>query len=103
MPYYYDPLCGKDYRSTMEDIYLTTVATFLQDWHDKTMPNMDFPVVANVCDWTPRNNRTELLRCDVHRTGIRHVKVQLSFASVAITGGEFSIMHLRIMWVILTQ
>ncbi|RAW21455.1 hypothetical protein PC110_g22102 [Phytophthora cactorum] len=103
-PYYYEPLCGNIHRSTMEDIYLKTVAIFLPDWQDKTIPNTVFPSEAN-CVWLDSPKQPDGTSCCVLCIAQVYAMLKYNFrlTSVAITKDEVAIMRLRIMWVILMQ
>lgn len=103
-PYYYESMCGSSYSDTMEATYTSTVVPFLKEWHDKTMPNEDYPV-ENSKVWLMSPKQPDGTSCGVLTIAQVYSVLKDSFqlAQGAVTTDDIAIMRLRIMWMIVMQ
>ncbi|OWZ19601.1 Ubiquitin carboxyl-terminal hydrolase [Phytophthora megakarya] len=103
-PYYYAPLCSNAYRSTMEDVYEKTVATFLRSWHRESIPGTERSVEDHGV-WIGGPKQPDGTSCGV--LCIAHVYDMLNdysrLARGAVTEEDVAVMRLRIMWMIQMQ
>ncbi|POM60288.1 hypothetical protein PHPALM_30873 [Phytophthora palmivora] len=78
--YFYEPLCNKSYRETIESTYENTVIRFLTSWHDATIPGGKSCAQVNSIS-----------------------KDSLHLTKATVTCDDVATMCLRIMWVILVR
>ncbi|KAG6956469.1 hypothetical protein JG688_00011407 [Phytophthora aleatoria] len=89
-PYYYEPLCDKDYQATKLLPCLKTVATFLRDCHDETMPTSEFPS-ESVGVWLDTPKQPDGTSCGVLCIAQVYAMLKVNFrlTSAAIPGADY--------------